>query len=57
MQNSTLRVRLFEAPLHANALLAFVCLSNVLSVKQRLTLIRVATLQNAPLLNPKGGLQ
>lgn len=57
MQNSTLRVRLFEAPHHANALLAFVCLSNVLSVRQRLALIRVASLQNAPLLNPKGGLQ
>jgi len=57
MQNSTLRVRLFEAPHHANALLAFVCLSNVLSVRQRLALIRVATLQHDPLLNPKGGLQ
>lgn len=57
MQNSTLRVRLFEAPHHANAVLAFVCLSNVLSVKQRLALIRVATLQHDPLLNPKGGLQ
>ena len=57
MQNSTLRVRLFEAPYHANALLAFVCLSNVLSVRPRLALIRVASLQNAPLLNPKGGLQ
>lgn len=57
MQNSTLRVRLFEAPLHANALLAFVCLSNVLSVRQRLALIRVATLQHDPLFNPKGGLQ
>lgn len=29
----------------------------VLSVKQRLALIRVATLQHDPLLNPKGGLQ
>jgi len=28
MSDSTLRVRLFEAQLHANALLAFVCLSN-----------------------------
>jgi hypothetical protein len=55
MKNSTLRVRLFEASHHANALLAFVCLSNVLSVRQRLALIRVATMQHDPLLNPKGG--
>ncbi len=56
MQDSTLRVRLFEAPHHANALLAFACLSNVLSVRQRLALIQVVTRQNASFLL-KGGLQ
>jgi hypothetical protein len=47
MSDSTLRVRLFEAPHCANVLLAFVCLSNVLSVRQRLALIRIAIRENA----------
>lgn len=54
MRDSTSRVRLFEAPHHVNALLAFVCLSNVLSVKQRLTLIEMLTKQNTPFLPSKG---
>ena len=56
MRDSTLRLRLFEVQHHANALLAFVCLSNVLSVKQRLALIHAVTRQNASFLN-NGGLQ
>ena len=56
MRNSTAPVRLFEAPYHANALLAFVCLSNVLSVKQRLALIRSLPRQNTSISN-RGGIQ
>ena len=57
MQNSTLRVRLFEAPHHANVLLAFACLSNVLNTRQRLAMIQAAIRQNDALLTPKGGTQ
>lgn len=55
MQNSTLRVRLFEAPRHTDALLAFACLSNVLNARQRLALIQVAILHNTALLTAKEG--
>lgn len=56
MRDGTRRVRLFEAPHHANVLLAFVCLSNVLSIKQRLALMRSLSRQNASL-SDRGGIQ
>lgn len=55
MQHSTLRVRILEAPCNPNGLLVFACLSRVLTIKQRLHLIRIVTIQYAPLLAPRGG--
>jgi hypothetical protein len=43
MRNSTFSVCLLEAPHHPNALFALVCLSNVLNIRQRLTLLSVAS--------------
>jgi hypothetical protein len=57
MQYSTLRVRVLEASRYPNDLLAFAYLSSVLSNRQRLDLIRLATRQNGTFLNLKGGVQ
>jgi hypothetical protein len=57
MENSTLCVRVLEASRHPNVMLAFACLSKVLSTRQRLAIIRVVTPQNGAPLNQKGGVQ
>lgn len=46
MSDNTLRGRLFEAPYHVNALLAFAFPSNALSTRQRVILIQ--TRHSAP---------
>ncbi len=57
MENSTLCVRVLEASRYPNAMLAFACLSKVLSTRQRLAIIRVVTPQNGAPINQKGGVQ
>ena len=57
MSDNTLRGRLFEAPYHVNALLAFAFPSNALSTRQRVILIQAAIRQNNVILTRKGGVQ
>lgn len=57
MSDNTLRGRLFEAPYHVNALLAFAFPSNALSTRQRVILIQTAIRQNNVILTHKGGVQ